>query len=93
MIGMGSRAMNSGMMNHLLRTVRLTSGVATEIKPMPSTTGAQAFLAHSTAWRCKSPSVFMMSQAAPNSTYAAGSSSAMTAAKSWYSQLCSKPVM
>ena len=40
--GIGSSAMNSGMLNQRSRTVALTQGVATEISPMPSTTGAQA---------------------------------------------------
>jgi hypothetical protein len=56
------------MLNHLSRTVRLTSGVASEISAMPSTTGGQASLAHLTAWLCSSPSVFRINQAAPSST-------------------------
>ena len=66
--GIGSSAISSGMANHLLRTVLLTSGVASEISPMPTTTGAHASLAQRTARRCRSPSVFMISQPAPSST-------------------------
>jgi len=66
--GMGSSAMNSGMLNQRSRTVALTSGVAMDTRPMPSTTGAQARLAQRTAWACSSPSVFITSQQAPSST-------------------------
>ena len=74
--------MNAGNVNQRSRTVSLTHGVAIEISTRPITTGHQASLAQCTALRCSSPSVFITSQVAPISTYAAGSASAMAAANS-----------
>ena len=66
--GMASSAMMAGSSNQRSRTVALIHGVASEISTMPPTTGHQASLAHRMALRCRSPSVFMISQAAPSST-------------------------
>ena len=60
--------MISGSTNQRARTVALIHGVAIEISTRPATIGAQAVLAHCTARRCNSPSVFMISQHAPSST-------------------------
>jgi len=68
MIGIGSSAMICGSANQRSRTVGLTHGVAIEISAMPTTTGSHASLAQATAWRCSSPSVLRISQAAPSST-------------------------
>ena len=50
--GIGSSAMKAGMLNQRSNTVGLTTGVASEISAMPSTTGGQASLAQWSAWRC-----------------------------------------
>ena len=60
--------MISGSANQRSRTVSLIQGVAIEISTRPPTIGAQAILAQTTARRCSSPSVFMISQVAPSST-------------------------
>ena len=65
--GIGNSAMKAGMLNQRSRTVGLTHGVISEMRPMPSTMGSQAILAQSRARRCSSPSVFITSQHAPSS--------------------------
>ena len=66
--GIALRAMISGSANQRSRTVALIHGVAIEISSMPTTTGSQAIFAHSIAFSCSSPSLFMISQQAPIST-------------------------
>jgi len=60
--------MKFGNENHLVRTVSLTSGVASEMSATPSATQMRPHFAQASAFLCSSPSVLRISQVAPSST-------------------------
>ena len=66
MAGMGSSITKLGKLNHLSKMRWLTSGVAIEMAATPAAVNHRLPCAQRTAFSCKAPSLFMISQPAPS---------------------------